>query len=621
LNCSDLCISTTALSTAKSQLRTPKQTLGKVDSKFHDDPTIAPPGRLINFASPIRASAKSSYAPQLYDASRLLRLKSLEEEEAQLRYDVLGRIDDVEQESYKERQSLLKRLSPTFGVVEEPEKTQRAPDVRYKNYAPSFGQPRASVSGKDQDRWLSLKQRNLLTRTMHRKIKEIAFQESQANMLNRESHRRQTDHKFLQRELKKMIVKRVEERMEQGEKLRKKARKQKGAEKFSARISLRWSRGEKVSPLFTLMRAAKAKSRAGTPQDKVEGIVHPVESRKQEMTDSYLEEAMKDERRHTENTTQKKTPTLFNAKLARKDSLDVQYRSYLRSMDRDSNNEADESSECLLSANEKPVDLRLFLPKVSGVSDDKFLDEPWCPPRLKDVDEMMKFALTSNAKPSMFGCPDAESSRRPAEDTKHKKRHRRRSRGFTSTDYERKMSIEHGDSTGSGVEENGLPKQKSMVLGRDIRFARDSLLSEEDLYEMAKQKRVRFLMPRPEDVITCEPVYLEGQKSTRRSAKKFENFRQRKMVGSLMVFPKTDESTKGVRPSGSADDGSGRFYSDTAHLATYSSFNNRMLLKRRHKPIRNSMIAFAVRNSLCCRFLFPVCPFETTSKPGKSFVD
>ena len=596
-----------------------------------------------------RTWPKSSYAPQLYDASKLLKLKSVDEEEEESRYDIFGSINDVAQENYKDRQSLLKRLSLPAQIFKEPAKVQTPPDVRYKNYAPSFGYRRASIDGKNHTRWLTSQQRNQLTRNMHRKVKEIAFQESRAEMLNRESQRRNSDQRFLQRQLKKMILKREKEKIVETGKLRIKKVK-KVPENVAERAHSRWSRGDRISPLFTLMRAAKVSSTTGSPYQKPENLIEPVESQRQKMTNSYLEEAMimKNVQKVTQETPHNKTPTLFNAKLARKDSLDVQYKSYLRSMDQTDNPNTSESAADVLQPTEKPIDLHLFLPKVSGVFQSEFLHEPWYAPRVKEVEEMVESALKSDAEPSMFGSPDMESLRRPAEEARNKKKNRKRSRGGFSSKFDCQPK-----ETGPVLDSNGISKQnKSLVLGRDIRFARDSGLSEEDLYAMAKEKRVRFLIPRPEDVVIYEPVLLEGQESTRRTAqndvellehldknledlrevaekinrvitkyepkryripdlhmferkkvslsprsltRKFENFRQRKTVGSQIIFPRIEESKQIPRPSEAEDvEKESRISQPAVQLAMDRTMSNKLISKQKSKA-GNEKITFVRR--------------------------
>lgn len=58
------------------------------------------------------------------------------------------------------------------------------------------------------------------------------------------------------------------------------------------------------------------------------------------------------------------------------------------------------------------------------------------------------------------------------------------------------------------------PAEKfQLLVGREIRFSRDSELSEEDMLALQRGRRVRFLMPRAEAVHTYEQVQLEGQEA------------------------------------------------------------------------------------------------------------
>ncbi|XP_055341174.1 uncharacterized protein LOC129590151 isoform X2 [Paramacrobiotus metropolitanus] len=128
---------------------------------------------------------------------------------------------------------------------------------------------------------------------------------------------------------------------------------------------------------------------------------HHFRNGKHFLLDSYLTEALQPayKKRISVDASQR-AATLFNAKIAKKDSLVVQYKSFIKSRDRARLQEIEgRSDEVTYMAPDRAPSLRLLIPKLS--IDGKVTPIMWesKPSKAKTIDEMVKEALEKNVEP------------------------------------------------------------------------------------------------------------------------------------------------------------------------------------------------------------------------------
>ncbi|OWA51842.1 hypothetical protein BV898_16304 [Hypsibius exemplaris] len=324
---------------------------------------------------------------------------------------------------------------------------------------------------------------------------------------------------------------------------------------------------------------------------------------------------------HVSEWSEGTAPTLFNVQLAKRDSLVVQFRSFLGSRDRARMTETAESEDRIRTMDdvERGPDLRLLIPKVSGDLRTAELDlENHEIAPMRTVQQMVEEALsrvpkddngggprlelspselleiqehhgkmtmvalkvpandrvsqTKTAKPSEFPPPSPkplgptvrnemskgptvpdetsmgptvrdemstgptvrdemstgptvrdemftgpivldDTSTAPASQTSREPRSsvpaRRESSSYRSSRRNSKAALESLLNLKVNTPTEKFQQRMSLVLGKDIRFARDSDLSEDEMLALQFARRVRFLMP--SHVHTYQQVQLEGE--------------------------------------------------------------------------------------------------------------